>query len=63
MTYKICFWNEKLGIQEERDATPEESAEIDARKAAPPPPPPPPTLKEFLVTKNVITKAEADTLK
>jgi hypothetical protein len=33
MTYKICYWDEVDGCQKERDATPEEAAEIDARRA------------------------------
>jgi hypothetical protein len=36
MTYKVCYWDEVEGVQRERDATPEEAAEIDARKVAPP---------------------------
>lgn len=34
MTYRTVFWNPQTGQQEERDCTPEETAEIDARKAA-----------------------------
>lgn len=34
MTYKICYWDEAAKCQKERDTTPEETAEIDARKAA-----------------------------
>lgn len=34
MTYKICEWDSFLSAQIERDATPEEAAEIEARKAA-----------------------------
>jgi hypothetical protein len=33
MTYKICYWDDIEKCQKERDATPEEQAEIDARKA------------------------------
>jgi hypothetical protein len=29
---KICYWDEKDGVQKERDATPEEQEEIDSRK-------------------------------
>jgi hypothetical protein len=36
MTDKICYWDAKAGKQKERDATPEEQAEIDARRSAPP---------------------------
>jgi hypothetical protein len=32
MTYKICYWDEIEKCQKERDATPEERAEIDNRK-------------------------------
>lgn len=28
---KICYWDEQEGCQKERDATPEEQAEIDSR--------------------------------
>lgn len=31
--YKVCYWDSEAGEQRERDATPEETAEIDARKA------------------------------
>lgn len=31
MTYKICYWDTGAGEQRERDATPEEAAEIEAR--------------------------------
>jgi hypothetical protein len=34
--YKVCYWDEQEKIQKERDATPEEAAEIEARKNAPP---------------------------
>ena len=33
MTYKVAYWDNEVGAQRERDATPEEAAEIDARKA------------------------------
>ncbi len=33
MTYKVCYWDEVDGCQKERDTTPEETAEIDARRA------------------------------
>lgn len=33
MTDKICYWDDEAKEQKERDATPEEQAEIDARKA------------------------------
>jgi hypothetical protein len=33
MTYKICYWDEVALCQKERDATPAEQAEIDARVA------------------------------
>ena len=36
MTYKICYWDEVAQEQKERDATPEEAAEIEARKNAKP---------------------------
>jgi hypothetical protein len=32
MTYKVCYWDEIERCQKERDATPEETAEIDALK-------------------------------
>ena len=32
MTYKICEWDSTLGKQVERNATPSEAAEFDARK-------------------------------
>lgn len=35
MTYRVCYWDEAAMVQRERDATPEEAAEIDARKIAP----------------------------
>ena len=31
---KICYWDPDLRAQRERDATPEEQADIDARRAA-----------------------------
>jgi len=34
MTYTICYWDSQEKAQKERDATPEEVAEIEARKAA-----------------------------
>ena len=34
MTYKTCYWDDKTQSQQERDATPEEQIEIDARIAA-----------------------------
>ena len=36
MTYKICYWDEKEGVQKERDSTLEEDAqrEIDIQAAA-----------------------------
>jgi hypothetical protein len=37
--YKVCYWDAEAKEQRERDATPEEAAEIDARKVAPPPVP------------------------
>lgn len=36
MTYKVCYWDKVAGEQRERDATPEEAAEIESRKAAAP---------------------------
>ena len=33
---KVCYWDEKEGCQKERDCTPEEQADIDARRAAGP---------------------------
>lgn len=33
MTYKICYWDTDAGEQRERDATPEEIAEVEARAA------------------------------
>jgi hypothetical protein len=33
MTYKVCYWDEVDRCQKERDTTPEETAEIDARRA------------------------------
>ena len=35
MTYKVCYWDSVEGCQKERDATQDEAAEIDARKANP----------------------------
>ena len=32
MTYKVCYWDSDAMCQKERDATPEEVAEIEARK-------------------------------
>ena len=34
MTYTVCYWNPETARQEERDCTPAEVAEIEARKAA-----------------------------
>lgn len=36
MTYKIVYWDIATQSQQERDCTPEEVAEIEARKNAPP---------------------------
>lgn len=33
MTYKVCYWDSESGTQQERDATPEEAAELDALQA------------------------------
>lgn len=33
MTYKVCYWDSETDSQQERDATPDEVAEIEARKA------------------------------
>lgn len=33
MTYKICYWDDITQSQSERDATPDEIAEIEYRKA------------------------------
>lgn len=35
----VCYWDSESQSQKERDCTPEEEAEIAARKAAPPPVP------------------------
>lgn len=37
MTYKTVYWDDATKSQQERDCTPEEIAEIDARKTAPVP--------------------------
>lgn len=34
MTYKVCYWDAETKSQQERDATPDEVAEIEARKSA-----------------------------
>lgn len=36
MTYKVCYWDSEAQEQRERDATPEEVAEIEERQSAPP---------------------------
>jgi hypothetical protein len=36
MTYKICYWDPDAKAQRERDATPDEIVEIDARKGSGP---------------------------
>ena len=36
MTYKICYWDDVSKSQKERDATVDETLEIDARKIAHP---------------------------
>ena len=33
---KVCYWDEEEGCQKERNCTPEEQEEIDARRAAGP---------------------------
>ncbi len=38
MPYRIGYWDSEAGEQRERDATPEEIAEIEARSAEPPAP-------------------------
>ena len=35
MTYKTAYWDSATKSQKERDCTPEEVAEIDARKSSP----------------------------
>ena len=37
MTYKTIYWDDVTKSQKERDCTPEEIAEIEARKTAPVP--------------------------
>ena len=37
MTYKTVYWDDATKSQRERDCTPEEVAEIEARKTAPVP--------------------------
>ena len=37
MTYKTVYWDDETHSQKERDCTPEEVAEIEARKTAPVP--------------------------
>ncbi len=37
MTYKTVYWDDVTKSQQERDCTPEEIAEIEARKSAPVP--------------------------
>jgi hypothetical protein len=46
--YKICYWDAEAKEQRERDATPDEVAEIDARKNAPPPVPQSVTRRQAL---------------
>lgn len=46
MTYKICYWDSEAREQKERDATPEEVAEIESRKNAPPPVPERVTMRQ-----------------
>lgn len=36
MEYTICYWDSETNSQQERPATPEEVAEIEARKVPPP---------------------------
>jgi hypothetical protein len=45
---RICYWDEAAQAQAERDATPEEQAEIDARRAAPLPVPAKVTRRQAL---------------
>lgn len=46
MTYKTVYWDSEAQEQRERDCTPEEIAEIEARKAAPPPVPVEVTMRQ-----------------
>lgn len=62
MTYKVCYWDEIEGCQKERDTTPEETAEIDARKAAPPPAPPAAPTKEQLLAELAALTAKIQAL-
>lgn len=39
MTYKVCYWDAETRSQKERDCTPTEIAEIEARKTTPTPVP------------------------
>lgn len=38
MTYKVCYWDAETQSQQERDATPDESAEIESRRSSIPTP-------------------------
>ena len=40
MPFKVCYWDSATQSQQERDATPEETAEIEARKIPGPVPAP-----------------------
>ena len=55
MTYKICYWDDVEKCQKERDATPEEAAEIDARKAAPTVVAPTPTKEQLMAELAALT--------
>lgn len=53
MAYKICEWDDTIKAQIDRDATPQEAAEIDARRAAMP------TVSEYTVAVQDHLDAEA----
>lgn len=46
MTYRTAYWDAEAREQRERDCTPEEVAEIEARKVAPPVPPEAVTMRQ-----------------
>lgn len=61
MTYKVCYWDEATQSQQERDATPDEVAEIDARKNAPAPVPAAVTrrqAKQALILRGLIDQVQ-----
>ncbi len=70
MSFKICFWDEKEGVQKERDSTPEEDAQMlvdiaenEARSKREPEKSEVQILKEVLIQKGVLADSDLQAVK